>query len=723
MRRTDRKFLPHFLRALDFVWPHKRYLVFSCVSVVGISVFYTMSLTSIVPFLKIMFTRFETVADWVYRNDTERRLGCSISSDVPQGPLAVGAGQDGLFLKDVSRKGPLAKLAEPGDRIIRIDGRAGDHYAMLRIMSTIPRDTPIEIAVQTDGGEAGMRRAVVKPKPGKGYTPYLAWAANRLPAGRDAIGKVKALAVIMGLLVLIEILGGFCRFFQEYITSLLAQRAMIDIRTRGYRNMLRLPLSWYNSQRGGDTLSRFARDSTVLELGIETLFGKTMREPFKALGVFGLAAYISPYLLLGVLAITPIAAYSIRELGRKIRGAQKRALVAWGGLVDMLGERIEGIRIVKGYNMERREAIKFFRQHRRLMKQQLKIGAIDAAVSPLLEVLGVIAVAGISVAGGYLVFHGRLDAEMFFALIVCVAGVFDPIRKLANVNNRIQTADAAAQRLFDVIDQEPEEPAESRGLLAALPEIRDSIEFRDVSFAYPSNPDRPVLIDINLKVKAGEIIAIVGPNGSGKTTLCSLLMRFYQPLRGQILIDGVDIAAASLRGLRGQIGLVTQDTVIFTDTARANVAYGQRHATDADVLRAARTAYADEFIRDLHTEQGDNVTTGYDAVISSRSISGGQKQRIAIARAVLRDPAILIFDEATSQIDSDSEMKIQQALHKIMHGRTTFVIAHRFTTIAQAHRIVVMDGGRIIAVGTHNTLVESCPLYRTLYETQFRQVG
>jgi len=712
-------FLPHFRRSLDFVWPHKRLIVVSCVAVVGISVFYTASISSIAPFLKILFAQYETMADWVYRSHTSHRLHATIPPDVGRDPQTGRSLKSGILLTDVDERSPISHLAQGGDRILKIDGKTGDHYEMLRILSSVPNGREIPIVIEAASGQ--QKQGTCVPRDAKRYTVYLAKLANYLPADRDPASKIRTLAIIMGLLVIVEILGGFCRFFQEYMENVIGNRALIDIRTKGYANMLRLPMAWFSRQQAGDTLSRFARDSTIVEVGISTLFGKVLREPFKAVGVLIFAAMVSPYLLIVIGLITPIAAVAIRKLGKVIRRAQKRALIAWGGLVDMLEEKIAGIRIVKGYHMERREALTFFRQHRQLMKQQLKIAMIDAAVSPILEVLGMLAVGSISVAGGYLVFRGRLDAEMFFALVACIAGMFDPIRKLANVNNRLQTADAAAQRLFEIIDMAPEEVADGRTVLPPLPEIRESIEFRNLTFAYPANPDKPVLVDVNLKVRAGEIVAIVGPNGSGKTTLCSLLMRFYQPDRGQILIDGVDIATISVGSLRGQIGLVTQDTVIFTDTAKANIAYGQREATDEQILSAARTAYADEFIRELRSEQGKEVRTGYEAIISDRSLSGGQKQRIAIARAVLRDPKILVFDEATSQIDSDSEMKIQRALHKIMHGRTTFVIAHRFSTINQAQRIVVMDAGRIVAVGTHETLVESCPLYRTLYETQFRE--
>ncbi len=723
MSRKNREYIPHFRRGLQFVWPHKRYLFWACVSVFGISLFYTVSLTSVVPFLKIMVAQHETLADWVHRENTERRLACRVPQDVPRNPETGKARTRGLFLRTVNPAGSLAHVASRGDRILEIDGRTGDHYEMLRIMASVPRRRPTEVMVQPAKKGAEPIRDTIWPRDSRWYTPHLLWLVSWLPAGHDTASRLESLAIVMGLLVLVTLLGGICRFFQEYACGLLSQRAMIDIRTHGYGKMLALPMSWFDRQQSGDTLSRFARDSVTLEAGIRVLFGKTLREPFKALGVLILAAAISPLLLLSVCAVAPIAALLIRRLGRKIRRAQRKALQSWSRLMELLEERIQGIRVVKAYHMERREALRFFRRHRELMREQLKIFKLDAAVAPLLEVAGTAAVGGIAVTGGYLVFVGTLEAEIFFALVVCIAGIFDPIRRVANVNNKLQAADAAAQRIFEVVDQESEESEENRGAGVRLEEVKQGIEFHDVHFAYPTNPDRPVLRDINLRVRAGEIIALVGPNGSGKTTLCSLLLRFYDPQRGRILIDGTELPRISLGSLRGMIGLVTQDTVIFTDTARNNIAYGRRHVDEQTVLQASRSAYADEFIREFSTREGETVVSGYDGVISGQLLSGGQKQRIAIARAVVRDPAILVLDEATSQIDAESEVKIQQALHKIMQGRTTFVIAHRFSTISEADRIVVMDEGQIVATGKHEQLIDQCPLYRTLYETQFRNAG
>jgi subfamily B ATP-binding cassette protein MsbA len=330
-----------------------------------------------------------------------------------------------------------------------------------------------------------------------------------------------------------------------------------------------------------------------------------------------------------------------------------------------------------------------------------------------------VAVAIFVVYGGSRVLNQQLEPHLFFAAVLCLGGVFDPIRKLGNVNNRLQAAESAAGRIFEYIDLPLEEVQAAPQAGVGLPHMQHRIEFRGVCFAYPSNPERPVLADINLSVERGEIVALVGPNGSGKTTLMSLLLRFYQPTRGQILVDGIDVSTVSLESLRAQIGLVTQDAVIFSDTIRNNIAYGANGVADALVLRSARAAHVDDFVRRLRVESDGRLTTGYEAQVNSRTLSGGQRQRIALARAILRDPPILILDEATSQVDSESERRIQEALDDVTRGRTTFIIAHRFSTIARASRIVVLDAGRIVGRGQHDELLRTCPPYAALCKTQF----
>jgi subfamily B ATP-binding cassette protein MsbA len=702
-------------------------LVIGLASALGVSVFYTFGISSVVPLLKVLFSENETLADWVWRVQVERRLAVGLDADSLRDPR-------GLRIAKVRHESRNAAHVHEGDRIIGIDGRTMSAGEILRRLGEI--DSPGQHAFLVESYDGDEREVRLGLRKREAWWAPLAWTATHLPTGRDAESRLLSLALIMCALVVVSLIGGVFRFVNEGLVASAVQRSMHDLRSRLAEHVLRLPLEWHSSQPPGDTLGRFATDIAKVEVGLTTLFGKVVREPLKAIGVLALTALID-WRLLGVALIgLPIGAIVIRAFGTMVKRAQRRASRSWGRLLDHLGEKLAGIRVVKAYNQESAESRRFEQEGGMLTRAQTHIELVDAATNPALELLAMMGAAIFVLYGGSRVFTGQLEPHLFFAAVICLGGIFDPVRKMGNVNNRLQQADVSAQRLFDLLDlpteasaaASPTHPnvgparagqAPSLAAVGEPPTFERTIEFRRLSFAYPSRPAQPVLSDIDLVVRKGEMAALVGPNGSGKTTLMALLLRFYEPTGGQILIDERDIAGMPLEALRGMIGLVTQDPVVFSATVFENIAYGANGVSLQTVHEAARLAHVDDFIRTLRVEDNGHVRTGYEAPITGRALSGGQRQRIALARAILRDPPILILDEATSQVDSESERRIQEAMDDVTRGRTTFVIAHRYSTIARADRIVVLNEGRIVALGRHEELTRVCPFYAALCETQF----
>jgi ABC-type multidrug transport system fused ATPase/permease subunit len=377
-------------------------------------------------------------------------------------------------------------------------------------------------------------------------------------------------------------------------------------------------------------------------------------------------------------------------------------------MLGKLTEAFSSIKVIKVYNQQPYENQQFAKVNQSLLKHQLKVSKIDAATNPIMEVVGMAAGCAALLFGVHWVVGGGLESAEFLTLIVLLGTAGESIRKGSDVWNKLQQTNAASERVFSILDKEVEWEKPDA---VKLPRLNSKIELSNIYFTYPDS-DEPVIHNVNLTIEAGHNIAIVGPNGSGKTTLVNLLPRFYDTDSGTILIDGHDIRDCTLKNLRDQIAMVTQRTVTFNDTIATNIGYGRPGATTDQIITAAERAYAHEFITQL--------PNGYETVIGEQGtgLSGGQLQRIVIARAILKDPPILIFDEATSQIDAESEAKIHIAIEDIMHNRTSFIIAHRFSTIVSADMIVVMDKGQIVAQGRHEELIKSCPLYQNLYETQ-----
>jgi len=713
--QSQRKtWIAEFRRTLAYLWPHRRTLMIGLIAAVGVSVFYTVSVSSVIPILKIIFAEHETLADWIHRIDTQRRLDVVIADNMPDDP-------EGLLVDHVRPESRSADVLESGDRIVSVAGLAPGSHELMRIIAD-ERDKQLGPVV-VDGSE-GRRTVELTLRQYHWWSRVLRSVGAILPSGKDPTSRLKTLALVMAALVVLALLGGLCRLANEGLIAIAVQRALHDLRTALADHVFRLPVNWHSAQAPGDTLGRFANDISKVETGMLTLLGKVVCEPLKATGILVLTLLIDWRLLVVAVSGLPIGIIAMRWFGRAVKRSQKRASQSWGRLLDHLGEKIAGIRVVKAYGMQDEERRRFELEGRTLTRAQTNIEVVDAATKPVLETLAVFAAALFVIYGGTRVFSNKLEPHLFFAAVVCLGGLYDPVRKLGNVNNRLQQADASAKRLFELLDTRLEETStQARGV--ELKALRERIEFHNVSFAYPQHPERLVLANIDLTVERGQVVALVGPNGAGKTTLLALLMRFYEPTAGHILIDGVDVSRVRLDSLRSQIGLVTQDAVIFTDTVRGNIAYAPAAAcaatadVDEAVRGAARLAHVDDFIQTLRVPDNGTITAGYDAHITARMLSGGQRQRIALARAIYCDPSILILDEATSQIDSESEQKIQAALEDVTRGRTTFIIAHRFSTIARADLIVVLNDGHMVACGGHAELMESSPFYAKLCQTQF----
>lgn len=521
--------------------------------------------------------------------------------------------------------------------------------------------------------------------------------------------KMLALTVACVFTVVLSLIINVARFLQEYYAGSIGASISTDLGGEMYENLMRQSVGFFESRSSGEILARFTNDIFMVNRGLAGVFVKLMREPFKALVFLFVAFSADVWLtLLGICVLPPVV-YALVRIGKKMRRSVRRSLEKIASMASVVNETVIGVTIVKGYNMEDYEIGRVRVEINKLKKFLYRMVELDALTGPVTEFVLVAGVVIFILISGHRVLSGRLDAGDLVTLYFALAMMLDPVRKLSSVNNMIQTSVASAERVFEFIDAKPDMMEAPDAV--DLPPLRERLSFENIHFSYDGQTE--VLKGISLEVRKGELVAIVGFSGAGKSTLAKLIPRFYDVTAGAIKIDDVDIRRATFRSLRGQMSIVTQDTVLFAESVRDNIAYGQTQFTEERVRDAARAAHAFEFIEKL--PEGFNTSLGE----AGGTLSGGQRQRLAIARAIIKDPAILILDEATSNLDSESEQYIQQALDKFVTGRTSVVIAHRLSTVQRADLIVVLDDGRIVEQGTHAELLAHGGIYRRLYDTQF----
>lgn len=535
------------------------------------------------------------------------------------------------------------------------------------------------------------------------------WGMFHLYRMKEQMGAWPCLGVVSVGYVSANLLSNLFRYLGLFFLSPIRNGIITRMRNDFYHHITILPISYFSAQRRGDIISRLSNDLTDVEWSMVCTLQSLIKDPINIIFFAATLIFISPKLFLYFLLILPLAVFLIGIIGKSLKRNSVKGQTKLGQLFSVVEESLAGVRVVKGFAKEKARTEYFEKVNQNYAQTMIKVARRKELSSPLSEVLGTIGLVAILIIGGSLVLGGELQASLFIFFVIIFARLIPPVQAVVKAYNSLVKGSASAGRIFEVMDAE--EKITEREDAKELKPLEKEIEFDNVSFAYGEEREL-VLEGINLKIKKGQTIALVGPSGAGKTTLADLLPRFYDCTEGSISIDGTDLKDLKINSLRDQIGLVSQQCVLFNDTVANNIAFGRKDVSLDAVKEASVIAFADEFIKAL--------PMGYDTMIGDRGVnlSGGQRQRLSIARAVLKNPPILLLDEATSALDTESEHAVQQALDQLLVGRTSIVIAHRLSTIQNADKIVVLDHGKIVEEGTHHDLLEQQGLYARLVEMQ-----
>ncbi len=745
--------MKNFVRLVKFAWPYRYRFGLSICCALMVAVFYFTELGAVLPLLKILINndnpqrwismKLDTIDERIEQLDAQReelQLVERAFAGTDRNPVFLSdhfhnlkANIDQITLELRERKSRVDQPDLHGLSLQFVNQELGQIQILQRKLR-IADERNMELGRGSkwlrDGDKRSLdRRFVAMAQERKSevwwqgiYMRMKPFIYTYLPSD-----QFRCLQLLMGLVLVGVVIKGCFMFLQEVLVADVMQLTLFDVRNLFFRRTMNLDLASFSEQGSSELMTRFTNDMDSFGMGLNTLLSKLIREPLRAVICISGAFWFNWRLTCLTLVVVPISAYTTYRVGRVMKRAVRRSLESMSSIYKILQESFQGIKVVKAFGMERVERRRFFLETKNLYRKSIRVAMIDSMSDPVLEMLTLITVAIALLAGSYLVLKQSmfLDLGLFklqlasqvmaiedlLTLYAIMAGVSDPIRKLSNVHSKLQRAAAAADRICALMDREPQ-VVEQPGAVD-LPRHRKTIEFDDVKFSYHGRA--PVLKGITLTVHHGETVALVGPNGCGKTTLMNLLPRFWDVDSGAIRIDGHDVRGARGRSLRRQIGIVPQETILFQDSIAKNIAYGNPSASRDAIIEAAKRSYAHQFITTL--------PEGYDTVIGERGhgLSGGQRQRIALARAMLRDPAILILDEATSAVDIQDEALIRKAIEEFSKGRTTFLISHSMGTIQFADRIVLIDDGRIEAVGTDHELKRSSPLYRRLHEIHYHR--